>query len=326
MASKEQKEKLSIEYVGSLFGHTGLVSALAVGKDAKGKPLLVSGARDKKIIVWNLDLDAAQSSGQEEKKEEKEVGKPFKSLTGHNHFVSGLSLSQDSKFLVSSSWDKTLRLWDLSTFKKRSIFVGHSKDVISAVFSSDDRSILSASMDKTLRVWNIKGENKHVCSEFGGWVSSITQIKQEKEQFLAVGSWDNQVKIYDKDYSLVNTISDFEYGVVSTSTDDDGEFLFSAEKNGKIRVHALYGNQAELKSTVEVNADINAIAFESKYFYAISVATSKGLIIHEVGKTNKVLFQENYGPCHSLAWDDSKTYLFAGFADGVVRVFRFNTN
>lgn len=321
------KEKLSIEYVGSLFGHNGIVSAITVGKDSSGKPLLISGGRDKKIIVWKLDLEkSAEPSTETDKKDgEKEVGKPFRSLTGHSHFVSGLSLSGDSKFLVSSSWDKTLRLWDLNTFKTRNLLVGHTGDVLSATFSQDGRIVLSGGMDKTLRVWNNKGEPKHVCSEFGGWVSSITHIKQEKQQFIAVGSWDSQVKIYDKDYTLLNTITDFDYGVVSTSTDDDGEFLFSAEKNGKIRVHALDGANTDLKSTIEVNADINAISFESKYFYAISVATSKGLLIHEVSKTNKVLFTENYGGCHSLAWDDSKTYLFAGFADGAIRVFKFRT-
>lgn len=324
MANKQ--EKLIIDYVGSLFGHTGIVSALTVGKDAEGKPLLISGSRDKKIIVWKLDLEKVHSTEENtEKKEEKEVGKPFKSLTGHNHFVSGLNISKDSKYLVSSSWDKTIRLWDLNTFTTRNLIQGHSKDSLCVSFANEGRSILSGSMDKSLRVWNIKGELKHVCSEFGGWVSSITQIKQQKEQFIAVSSWDATVQIYNKDYSLVNTIKDFDYGVISTSTDDDGEFLFSAEKNGKIRVHALNESEAELKSTIEVNADINAISFESKYFYAISVATSKGLIIHEVNKTNKVLFQENYGACHSLAWDESKTYLFAGFSDGAVRVFKFRT-
>ena len=264
--SKENNQKLSIEYVGSLFGHTGLVTSLVVGKDSENKPLLVSGSRDKKIIIWRLDLEKVQNVDSENKTEEKEVGRPFKTLTGHNHFVSGLSLSRDSKFLSSSSWDKTLRLWDLNTFKTRTLIKGHSKDVLCTSFSNEDRSILSGSMDKSLKVFNIKGETKHVCSEFGGWVSSITTIRQEKQQLIAVSSWEGSVKLYDNNYALQSSIDDFDYGVVSTSTDEDGEFLFSAEKNGKIKVHALNGYEAVHKSTIEINADINAISFESKYF------------------------------------------------------------
>jgi len=47
----------SIEYVGSLFGHSGIVTSIVVGKDANEQPLVISGSRDKKIILWNLNLD-----------------------------------------------------------------------------------------------------------------------------------------------------------------------------------------------------------------------------------------------------------------------------
>lgn len=328
-----KQDKLSIEYVGSLFGHNDVVSALTVGKDKEGKPLLVSGSRDRKIIVWKLELDKPKQIPESEGtgKDEVIVGTPFKSLSGHSHFVSGLSLNKESNYLVSSSWDKTIRLWDLNTFKTKSLIVGHTKDVLCVTFANNDRDILSGSMDKTFRDFNIKGEEKFNVGGFNGWVSSITTIEQEKEKLYAVSSWDNSVKILDKDFKVVHELRDFDYGVVSTSTDDEGEFLFSAEKNGKIRVHSiskedLKQEKVPNKSTIEVNADINAISFENKYFFAISIATSKGLIVQEVSKTNRTLFRQEPIACHSLAWDESKTYLFAGFADGAVRVYRFNNN
>lgn len=67
------------------------------------RPLLVSGSRDKTLIVWDLDL---QGSAQQDAdlREERYVGKPLRSLTGHNHFVSCLSMSSDSKTVLSGSW------------------------------------------------------------------------------------------------------------------------------------------------------------------------------------------------------------------------------
>lgn len=320
---------IEIQYVGSLYGHNGIVTSIAVGKNSDGTPLVVSGARDKKIIIWNLNLDSPQDiSDQGEKfKDEKIVGKAKKSLSGHNHFISSLAISKDSSSLVSGSWDRTARLWDLSNYKCKQIISGHSKDVLAVSFSIDSRLIITGSMDNTAKFWNVKGEEKFkIDNDFSGWVSCINHIKRaEKQNLVALGSWDQSVKLYDaKELNLQTSIEGFDYGVVSTCCDDDGEFMFSGEKNGKIRVHKLNpDNSYELKSTIDVNADLNAISFESKYYMTISCATSKGLFVNEVNKLNNSFYSKVNCACYSLAWDESKNYLFAGFADGVVRVFKF---
>lgn len=321
--------KLEIVYLGSLYGHNGIVTSLVVGKDLNGKPLVVSGGRDKRLIVWNLHLDKPEAVVSDNKdSEEKVVGKPFKSLSGHNHFISSLDISNDSKFVISGSWDKTIRLWDLNSFKTKKILKGHAKDILSVAFSADSRYILSGSMDNTLKVWNVNGEIKHDINEgFRGWVSSISHVKRsDKNNLIAVGSWDQNVNFYEpKNFSYVSSIQGFDYGVVSTDCDDDGEFMFTAEKNGKIRVHKVESdNKFEAKSTIDVNADLNAISFESKYYMVISCATSKGLMINKVNQLSKTDFAKTGSACHCLAWDAAKEHLFAGFADGVIRVFKFN--
>ena len=58
---------------------------------------------DKTLILWELTRD-----------DESNYGYPKKCLTGHNHFVSDVVMSSDGQFALSGSWDKTLRLWDLS--------------------------------------------------------------------------------------------------------------------------------------------------------------------------------------------------------------------
>lgn len=106
--------KVSVEYVGSLFGHNGWVTALTVGQDTNGKPLLVSGSRDKTLIVWNLNLEnpvefvAGEEVVDKEVKQIKDykVGVAGKALKGHSHFVSCLAMSKDSKYVVSGSWGK----------------------------------------------------------------------------------------------------------------------------------------------------------------------------------------------------------------------------
>jgi guanine nucleotide-binding protein subunit beta-2-like 1 protein len=99
--------KLAVEFVGSLRGHNGWVTCLAVGSDANGKPLLVSGSRDRTLIVWNLDLDKPEEVLENNEVVDTRVGKPFRALKGHSHFVSCLSMTRDSKYVVSGSWGKS---------------------------------------------------------------------------------------------------------------------------------------------------------------------------------------------------------------------------
>ena len=103
---------------------------------------------DKTIIVWQLT------------RSDDSYGYPKRILHGHNHFVSDIVISSDGQFALSSSWDRTLRLWDLNTGLTTRSFIGHTSDVLSVSFSADNRQIVSGSRDKTIKLWNTLGECK----------------------------------------------------------------------------------------------------------------------------------------------------------------------
>jgi WD40 repeat protein len=110
---------------------------------------------DKSIIVWQLTRD------------EDSYGYPKRVLRGHNHFVSDVVISSDGQFALSSSWDHTLRLWDLNTGVTTRRFVGHTSDVLSVSFSADNRQIVSGARDRTIKLWNTLGECKYDIKEDG---------------------------------------------------------------------------------------------------------------------------------------------------------------
>ena len=336
MSKEEEKDKFTFELIGLLEGHGGAVTSLVCGEE-NGAPFLISGSRDKSLIKWQLHLDEPKEiitkvedvdeNGETKITEIKKylVGKPLRSLHGHNHFVSSLALNSDCTKLVSGSWDKTIRLWDIPSSKSEQIFKGHTKDILCIAFSHDERLIFSGGMDNTLRYWNTKGELKYENNQFGGGVSCILNFNKKKKHYIAVGSWDGTVKILNSEYNIERTIKGGEYAVTSLSTDEEGDYLFIAYKNGTIKVLNLENEESEneVKQTIETGIDINAILFESKYFLIYALGTSKGLQIRKIKGQKKPDYEDKgNGACLSLAYDKSKEYLFAGFADGTIKVYK----
>ena len=326
--------EFTIEHIGVLEGHGGAVTSLVCGENKDNSPLLLSGSRDKSIIRWQLDFEGKKITYKDDEDKEKEkilVGKPLRSFHGHNHFVSSLALNSDNTKLVSGSWDKTIRLWDIESCKSDLLFRGHTKDVLSVGFSHDERLIFSGAMDNTLKYWNTKGDLRYDNNQFKGWVSCILNIKKGKTNYIAVGCWDGSVKILNSEYNLDRELPGGEYAVTSLSTDADGDFLFIAYKNGTIKVYNIQEEASEneeenVKQTIETNVDINAILFDSQFFEIYAIGTSKGLQIRKIKGGAKPVFEDKSGACLSLAYDKSKSYLFAGFADGTIRVYKTSNN
>lgn len=74
-------------FAGVLKGHQDWVTCIQSGhsqKENEDSDVLISGSRDKKVIVWKLF---------EEKNENDEYGYAYRALGGHSHFISDITIS-----------------------------------------------------------------------------------------------------------------------------------------------------------------------------------------------------------------------------------------
>jgi guanine nucleotide-binding protein subunit beta-2-like 1 protein len=165
-------------------GHEGWVTCLCTTE--QNNDMVISGSRDKTLIVWQLTPEEGEES----------YGIPKRSLQGHAHFVEDVVLSSDGMFALSASWDSTLRLWDLNSGQTTKRFVGHTKDVLSVAFSTDNRQIVTGSRDKTIKLWNTLGECKYTIAEdcHTEWVSCVRFSPSTTNPIIVSCGWDKLIK------------------------------------------------------------------------------------------------------------------------------------
>lgn len=160
--------------------------ALEFSKDGK---YLAAAGQDKVVRVWAVissteerrmherdeeqASDGAESSNTEHLSAPVFRKRPHRAYEGHSSTVIDLSWSKNN-FLLSSSFDKTVRLWHVSreeclvTFK-------HAEYCPSIQFHPrDDRFFLAGSLDTKLRLWSIPDKSVAFWQQLPDMITAVT--------------------------------------------------------------------------------------------------------------------------------------------------------
>ncbi|KAG5438232.1 hypothetical protein PCANB_003083 [Pneumocystis canis] len=301
----------------SLEGHSGWVTSIV--SSAENQNIIVSGSRDKTIIVWQLINDGA-------------VGVPRKALKGHGHFIQDLTISSDGQYVLSASWDKTLRLWDLNTGMTTKRFVGHTSDVLSVSFSPDNRQIVSGSRDKTIKLWNTLGDCKMTIQEGGhsDWVSCVRFSPNPANLVTVSAGWDKVVKAWELSNCKLRTNYIGHTGFINTVTvSPDGSLCASGGKDGTVMLWDL--NESKHLYSLEAGDIINALVFSpNRYWLCAATAASikifdleTKIIVDELKVDFTGIGKKSSDPeCISLCWSADGQTLFSGYTDNIIRVWQ----
>jgi len=300
-------------------GHNMAITSIKVNTD---HTMLVSASRDKTALVWQLP------------KTNENWALPQARLIGHNHFVSSASISSDSSYVLTSSWDKTLRLWNVANHTTKTLFKGHTKDVLDVTFSPDNRRIISCGRDNTVRVWNVIGE---VAMELKtpSWATCVSCAPLATPQdplIFAVGLWDGNVIVYkltDKVEEL-HTIHAHDGRCQSVAFTPDGQWLITGGSDRKV---VLWNSQTGEKIiSFTATAVINYLCACPNRAW-ITAATYEGIHVWDISEKQQIdLVDFKFEPrgkrnagrkpdCTTICWSEDGQILYAGYNDGLIRVW-----
>lgn len=154
------------------------------------------------------DTDMGVCSGTDEDPDDKNAPfrqRPFCKYKGHTADLLDLSWSKNY-FLLSSSMDKTVRLWHIS--RRECLCCFQHIDFVTAIafHPRDDRYFLSGSLDGKLRLWNIPDKKVALWNEVDGQTKLITAANFcQNGKYAVIGTYDGRCIFYDTEHLKYHT-------------------------------------------------------------------------------------------------------------------------
>ena len=137
----DEKNHLTFE------GHKESVTSVKITPDEQ---FIASGSRDFSIKVWNIADNTLFYT-----LEKFNINKPEIVLQGHEDEITCIEITNDQKYIVSASADKTIKIWNLLQKKLVYTIKEHSDKVNSVAISNDGMHIISSSND-IIKIFNMR--------------------------------------------------------------------------------------------------------------------------------------------------------------------------
>ena len=175
----------SLELISSLAPNSAHVTAVAVSPDQR---FIVTGGDDGLARYWDLDRGVLLRTSEHEHGiysmtispdgrhllcgskrtpgerypgvvwiRDFELGILLKTLGGHKGHVTAITMTADSKYVLTGDQHGSVYLWDLETGTLLKTMAGHNAPILTIHVSHDGQYVITGSPDGSVRVWILRG-------------------------------------------------------------------------------------------------------------------------------------------------------------------------
>jgi WD40 repeat protein len=257
-------------------------------------------------------------------------------ISAHSDWVRCLSFTPMGDKLVSGSFDKTIKLWQLDTGKALYTLGDRLKGVFALAVSPDGKLLASGSRDETIELWNLEtGTLLRNLSQHQASVRSLAIAPDSKT--LISGSFDQTIILWGLPEGIVAKTMIDQEPIAAIALSTDGSFLASTGDDGIVKIWSLAtgiklaessGNQHCIGSLV-ISPDAKTIAAGTTDGYLVlwQIAEINSDSDHDQPQPPQLqlsltqTIKAHAGQINACVFSPDSQYIITGSVDGKAKVW-----
>ncbi|KAH6773689.1 hypothetical protein C2S52_003405 [Perilla frutescens var. hirtella] len=225
---------------------------------SQGKFLAAAG-HEKKVFIWNLKQSTRNS------------------VEAHTQIITDIRFKPNSFMFATSSFDRTVKIWDASNTKKyHKDLVGHADQVMSMDFHPRKTNLLcSCDCNDEIKLWHVKES-----SCFRSFKGANRQVRfQSRQGNLLAAATGNMINLIDVETGMIqHRFEGHEEDVRALCWDVCGEYLVSTSQDSA-RIWSIQSGGKCIHELPSSGRDFASCTFHPAYSQVVAVGSYESIYI-----------------------------------------------
>jgi WD40 repeat protein len=244
----------------------------------------------------------------------KELG----ALEGHQNGICSAAPSPDAKLLVSASYDKTVRLWDVPGRTERAK-LSDGLIVPAVAYSPDGKWIAAGFMDGSIRIWDAAKLQSRTLS--GHTAQALSLAFSPDSKTLASASTDGTVRLWDPVSGASKpSLEGHPKGAMSVAWSPDGKLLAVGGADRLLKIWEAPAGRERRSFTDGCEGPLGAVGFLGAKSVAAGGADGR-IYVWDLDSGRRRVFEGHSKDITGLACSPDGLWVASASRDGTLRVW-----